>query len=155
MPANELIFRPATIEDLPEIVRMLADDVLGATREQYEDPLPAPYIEAFNEIEADGNNHLIVAEQDGEVVGTLQLTFTPSISIRGGKRATIEAVRIDKRLRGRGAGREMMLWAIERAREEGCIYLQLTTNAAREDAHRFYHDLGFESSHIGMKLKLK
>lgn len=84
---------------------MLADDVLGATREHYEDPLPAPYIEAFAEIEADGNNHLIVAEQDGKVVGTLQLTFTPSISIRGGKRATIEAVRIDKSLRGQGAGK--------------------------------------------------
>lgn len=155
MPANELIFRSATIEDLPDIVRMLAEDVLGATREQYEDPLPAPYIEAFNEIEADGNNHLIVAEQDGEVVGTMQLTFTPSISIRGGKRATIEAVRIDKGLRGQGAGKKMTLWAIERARAEGCIYVQLTTNAARADPHRFYHDLGFEASHIGMKIDLR
>lgn len=148
-------FRPATINDLPDIVRMLADDFLGLQREQYEDPLPESYIKAFNEIDADKNNHLMVAEKDGEVIGTLQLTYTPSISFRGGKRATIESVRVDGRLRGKGIGREMMLRAIELARNEGCISMQLTTNAERPDAHRFYRNLGFEGSHLGMKLKLK
>jgi GNAT superfamily N-acetyltransferase len=148
-------FRPATIADLPDVVRMLADDFLGAQREQFEDPLPESYLKAFHEIDADKNNHLIVAERDGEVIGTLQLTFTPSISFRGGKRATVESVRVDERLRGQGIGREMMLWAIERAKDAGCISMQLTTNAERTDAHRFYREMGFKESHIGMKLKLK
>jgi GNAT superfamily N-acetyltransferase len=134
---------------------MLADDFLGQQREQFEDPLPESYIMAFNEIEADPNNHLIVAEKDGEVIGTLQLTFTPSISFRGGKRATVESVRVDKSLRGQGIGKHLMLHAIGRAEEAGCISMQLTTNAEREDAHRFYRSLGFEGSHLGMKLKLK
>jgi ribosomal protein S18 acetylase RimI-like enzyme len=148
-------FRPATIDDLPDIVRMLADDFLGSTRERYEDPLPESYIKAFREIEADPNNVLVVAEKDGEVIGMLQLTFTPSISFQGGKRATVESVRVDKKYRGRRIGRELMQWSIERAKEEGCISMQLTTNADREDAHRFYRDLGFKGSHVGMKLKLK
>ena len=133
---------------------MLADDFLGRQREQLEDPLPEGYITAFNEIDADHNNELIVAELDGTVVGTLQLTFTPSISFRGSRRATVESVRVGDAYRGKGIGREMMLWAIERAKERGCISMQLTTNSDRTDAHRFYENLGFSGSHIGMKLKL-
>ena len=148
-------FRPAEVKDLPEIVRMLADDFLGATRERYENPLPGSYVNAFEEIEADKNNELIVAESDGKIVGTLQITFTPSISFQGGKRATVESVRVDGKYRGQGIGKELMLWAIERAKKENCVAIQLTTNAERADAHRFYEDLGFKGSHLGMKLHLK
>jgi GNAT superfamily N-acetyltransferase len=147
-------FRTATIADLLDIVRMLADDFLGGQREQYEDPLPESYVRAFEEIDADPNNRLVVAEMDGRVVGTLQLTFTPSLSYRGGKRATVESVRVDNELRGAGIGREMMLWAIELAKAEGCVSMQLTTNAERTDAHRFYERLGFKGSHVGMKVTL-
>jgi GNAT superfamily N-acetyltransferase len=150
-----LKFRQAAREDLPEIVRMLADDFLGAQREKYETPLPESYLRAFAEIEADKNNELIVAELDGKIVGTLQITFTPSISFQGGRRATVESVRVDAECRGRGIGRELMKWAIERAREEKCVSMQLTTNIERADAHRFYENLGFKKSHLGMKLDLR
>lgn len=152
---TNLKFREATRKDLPEIVRMLADDFLGATRERYENPLPENYVKAFEEIEADKNNELIVAEKDGEIVGTLQITFIPSISLLGGKRATIEAVRVDEKYRGQNFGKELILWAIERAKAEDCLLVQLTTNAERKDAHRFYENLGFKGSHLGMKLYLK
>lgn len=176
-----LKFRQAAREDLPEIVRMLADDFLGAQRERFETPLPESYERAFAEIEADKNNELIVAvmadlgfgnadfgSEETEnpksgipnpksevVVGTLQITFTPSISFQGGKRATVESVRVDAKYRGRGIGRELMKWAIERARAENCVSMQLTTNMDRTDAHRFYENLGFKKSHLGMKLPLK
>ncbi|HEX8289366.1 MAG TPA: GNAT family N-acetyltransferase [Pyrinomonadaceae bacterium] len=151
----EIKFRIAMREDLPEIVRMLADDFLGGTREKYENPLPESYTKAFEEIQNDENNELIVAEKDGEIVGTLQITFTPSISFQGGKRATVESVRVDAKHRGRGIGKELMKWAIERAKSENCVSVQLTTNAGRKDAHRFYENLGFKGSHLGMKLYLK
>ena len=151
----KLTFRQANLEDLPEIVRMLADDFLGARRERDENPLPESYVKAFEEIEADKNNELIVAEKDGEIVGTLQITFTPSISFQGGKRATVESVRVGGKYRGQGIGQELMLWTINRAREENCVAIQLTTNAERRDAHRFYENLGFKGSHLGMKLYLK
>jgi ribosomal protein S18 acetylase RimI-like enzyme len=177
-----LKFRQAAREDLPEIVRMLADDFLGATRERYENPLPDAYVKAFEEIDADKNNELIVAvlsepsasagglnadNQDSKpnpsadgsdktlIVGTLQITFTPSISFQGGKRATVESVRVDEKYRGRGIGKELMIWAINRAKEENCFAIQLTTNAERKDAHRFYENLGFKGAHLGMKLYLK
>jgi len=150
-----VLLRNATADDLPEIVRMLADDFLGHIRERYEEPLPESYVNALREIEADANNELIVAESNGEIVGTLQLTYTPSISFQGGKRATVESVRVDEQHRGKGIGHEMMLWAINRAKQKGCVSMQLTTNAERTDAHRFYQNLGFSGTHLGMKIELK
>ena len=134
---------------------MLADDFLGQQRESLELPLKESYVYAFQEIAADPNNELIVAECDGEIIGSLQLTFTPSLSYQGSKRCTVESVRVDSKLRGQGIGREMMLWAIERAKEKGCLSIQLTTHKDRKDAHRFYENLGFKHSHAGMKLNLK
>lgn len=150
-----LKFRQATREDLPEIVRMLADDFLGAQREKFENPLPDGYIKAFEEIAADKNNELVVAEADNRIVAALQITFTPSISFQGGKRATVESVRVDAQFRGRGFGKQLMQWAIERAKAENCFVLQLTTNSERKDARRFYENLGFKGTHTGMKLNLK
>ncbi|MEO7658988.1 MAG: GNAT family N-acetyltransferase [Pyrinomonadaceae bacterium] len=144
-----ITFREATITDLPDIVHMLADDFFGQQRERFEDPLPESYINAFREIEADQNNELIVAELDGEVVGMLQLTFTPSVSFQGGKRCTVESVRIDESHRGKGFGREMMLWAVGRAKREGCVSMQLTTHSERVDAQRFYEGLGFSKPTSG------
>lgn len=152
---SEISFRKATREDLREIVRLLADDFLGKEREKYQQPLPQTYYDAFEEIDGDENNELVVAEIDGEIIGTLQLTYIPSISFQGGKRAQIESVRIDSKLRGKGLGHKLFEWAIERSREKHCHVVQLTTNNNRTDAHRFYHRLGFVSSHTGMKLKLK
>lgn len=151
---TEISIRIATRDDVAEIVRMLADDFLGNTREQYEQPLPESYYRAFEEIDRDENNELIVVEHEGKIIGTLQLTFIPSISFQGSKRAQVESVRVDLDYRGKGIGHKLMLWAIERAREKKCVFVQLSTNNERADAHRFYARLGFVSSHTGMKLRL-
>ena len=147
-------FRVASSDDLPAIVRLLADDFLGQQREDLSEPLNENYIKAFREIEADPNNELIVAELDGKVIGTLQLVVTPSLSYRGSKRSIVESVRVDSSLRGKGIGREMMLWAIERAKQRGCVSMHLTSHNDRTDAHRFYESLGFSKSHTGMKKAL-
>lgn len=152
---SEIVFRLANRADLSSIVRMLADDELGSQREQYEDPLPESYIRAFEQIDNDPNHELIVAELDGEVVGTLQLMFLPSISFQGGLRAQVESVRVDTELRSKGIGSKLMNWTIERAKARGAHVVQLTTHRSREDAHRFYERLGFSGSHLGMKLSLK
>jgi ribosomal protein S18 acetylase RimI-like enzyme len=153
MPDN-LNFRSATVADLPQIVEMLADDFLGKQRERFESPLPESYLRAFEEIDRDENNELVVVEQNGEIVGTLQLTFIPSISFQGGKRAQIESVRVAASARGQGIGKKMFEWAIERAHEKNCRMIQLSTNNDRADAQRFYENLGFKASHVGMKLYL-
>ena len=150
-----LAIRKAEISDLPEIIRLIADDFLGQQREDFALPLNEKYVTAFKEIDADPNNELIVAEIDGQIVGTLQLIYTPSLSFQGGRRCTVESVRVDESLRGQGIGREMMLWAIERAKERGCISMQLTSHVERPRAHSFYEQLGFAKSHVGMKIKLK
>lgn len=152
---NEPVFRHATRADVPAIVRLLSEDDLGSQREQFVDPLPESYFSAFEQIDRDPNHELIVAEQDAEVIGTLHLTFLPSLSYQGGTRAQVESVRVDRRFRNQGIGREMMLWAIERARKRGCHLMQLTSHATRKDAHRFYENLGFNISHVGMKLNLR
>lgn len=149
-----LAIRPAVRADLPAIVRMLADDILGAGRESFADPLPQAYYDAFDEIGAMPGTEQIVAEQDGRIVGAMQLTCIPGISRIGMKRAIIEAVRIDAGLRGKGLGSELIRWAIARAKAKGCGVIQLTSDRARADAHRFYERLGFKASHVGMKLEL-
>jgi GNAT superfamily N-acetyltransferase len=139
---------------VPGIVRLLADDPLGAKRERYADPLPPAYYKAFAAIGADPNNELVVVELDGQVIGVLQLTFIPYLTYQGGWRALIEGVRIDSRFRSGGLGRRLFEWAIGRAAERGCHMVQLTSDKARPDAIRFYESLGFVASHEGMKLSL-
>ena len=151
---DEITFRPAEQTDVPTIVQMLADDPLGQQREQYGDPLPTSYYEAFTAITADPNNELVVACIGKQVVGVFQLTFIPNMSYRGSWRALIEGVRVAAAFRSRGIGGVLLAWAIDRAKQRGCHMLQLTTNKSRLDAHRFYENLGFEASHVGMKLLL-
>ena len=155
MTQGGMLFRLATRDDLPSIVRMLADDDLGSQREHYEDPLPDPYYSAFEQIHGDPNHELIVAEREGDVIGTLHLMFLPSVSFQGGLRAQVESVRVDKRFQSQGIGSEMMKWTIERARQRGALVVQLTTHKTREDAYRFYEKLGFKGSDLVLKLSLK
>lgn len=155
MTVPELKFRAASHEDLPALVRLLADDVLGESRERPSDPLPESYGKAFDAIQRDPNNELVIAEMNGKVVGMLQLTFIPGISRLGSWRGLIEAVRVDSTLRSAGVGRKLIAWAIDRARERGCAMVQLTSDKQRADAIRFYQSLGFVASHEGLKLALK
>ena len=150
-----LTCRIATRSDVPVILELLADDEVSRTRDgAVSEAADAAHWAAFEAIDADPRNELIVADDDGEVVGTFQLTFTPSLSRGGRERMTIEAVRVRGDRRGRGIGRSMMEWALDRARERGCGIAQLTTDKRRSDAHRFYVSLGFSATHEGMKMSL-
>lgn len=149
-----LTFRMATAQDVDKIVQMLADDELGKTRERYETPLPESYLKAFEAIDKDPNNELIVACLGEEIVGVQQITFTPFLTHQGSWRATIEGVRTASSERGKGLGSKLILWAVERAKERGCHIVQLTTDKQRPDALRFYERLGFTATHEGLKMKL-
>ncbi|WP_458244726.1 N-acetyltransferase family protein [Streptomyces sp. MAI_2237] len=149
---GDLEIRPATADDVPEIVAMLADDPLGAQRESPDDL--APYLAALERLTADPNQHLVVAVREDRVVGTLQLTIVPGLSRRGATRSIIEAVRIHADERGGGLGTRLIEWAIDASRREGCQLMQLTSDNTRADAHRFYERLGFTGSHVGFKLPL-
>ena len=146
-------FRQATAEDLPAIVAMLAEDSLGATRESPDDL--TPYRAAFDRLAADPAQQVLVADRDGEVVGTLQLTLIPGLSRKGATRTLIEAVRVRSSERGSGLGTRLIEHAIEESRRLGADLVQLTSDAARADAHRFYERLGFTGSHVGFKLNLR
>ncbi|MFD7261980.1 GNAT family N-acetyltransferase [Streptomyces sp. NPDC059874] len=147
-----LSIRPAREADLPAIVAMLADDPLGATRESPDDL--APYRTALKRLADDPNQHLVVAVRADRVVGTLQLTIVPGLSRKGSTRSIIEGVRVHADERGSGLGTRFIEWAIEKSRAENCDLVQLTSDATRTDAHRFYERLGFAASHVGFKLQL-
>jgi N-acetylglutamate synthase-like GNAT family acetyltransferase len=146
------MIRRASAEDVPAIVALLADDEIGATRETPGDL--EPYRAAFKALDADPNQRLVVAEHEGRVVGCLQLTVIPGLSRRGSTRAIIEGVRVGSSERGGGLGTTMIQWAIDEGRRLGVDLLQLTSDQARTDAHRFYERLGFEATHLGFKLQL-
>ncbi|MBM7067627.1 GNAT family N-acetyltransferase [Actibacterium sp. 188UL27-1] len=150
-----MAFRPATVEDLPAIVALLADDPLGAPREANLDPLPKAYHDAFARMQQQPGNDLIVAvDQDSVIQGCLQLTITAGLARQGLIRATIEGVRIAKAHRGTGLGTRLFEHAIGLAKAAGCGMIQLTTDSQRTEAHGFYTRLGFTPSHVGMKLTL-
>jgi GNAT superfamily N-acetyltransferase len=150
----DLIFRRATEADVPDIVRMLADDMLGSSREALGAESLPRYLSAFRAIDADTNQFLLVVDDGTGIVGTLQLTFIAGLSRGGLKRGLVEAVRVAGDRRGEKIGEAMLAWAVEKCRQERCGVVQLTTDKSRTDAHRFYDRLGFEPSHIGYKMKL-
>ncbi|SPE53811.1 aminoalkylphosphonic acid N-acetyltransferase [Streptomyces netropsis] len=149
---SDIEIRPATADDIPAIVALLADDALGAERESPDDL--TPYRTAFARLVDDPNQHLVVAVRDGRTIGTLQLTIIPGLSRRGATRSVIEGVRVHSDERGSGLGTRFIEWAIDASRREGCQLVQLTSDATRIDAHRFYERLGFEASHLGFKYQL-
>lgn len=147
--------RKTVKSDIPAIVAMLADDRLGSEREDFRDPLPESYIQAFENIDNDPNQELMSVVLADKVIGTFQLTFIPYLTYQGGIRGQIEAVRIHKDFTGKGLGTQVFECAIKRARDRGAHLLQLTTDKKRPDAKRFYESLGFVASHEGMKLHLR
>lgn len=154
---SALTFRDATPADIATIIRLShAGDARGKDTPpldpaSLEDPR---YREAFDEITADRNHRLVVAERNGEVVGTIQLSFVPGMPNFGMRRGMLENVHIRADQRGTGLGTQMVTWAIDQCREAGCGVVQLTSNKVRLDAHRFYERLGFAKSHEGFKLYL-
>jgi len=151
----DLTIRPARRADLPSIIALLAADDLGRGRERPAEPLDPRYEAAFAAIEADPNHSQVVVERDGQLIGCLQLSFIPGVSRFGGWRGQIEGVRVAADQRNAGVGRTMIVWAVDQCRARGCDLVQLTTDARRVDAQRFYGSLGFVASHVGMKLTLE
>ncbi len=153
-PDTQPVFREASHADLPQLVTMLADDELGATREDASQPLNPAYTAAFDHIGADANNALIVAEINQAIVGMMQLTFIPYLSHTGSWRCLVEAVRVAAAYRGQGIGGELLRFAISTAREKDCRLVQLTSDKQRPQALHFYESLGFKATHEGFKLRL-
>jgi GNAT superfamily N-acetyltransferase len=145
-----MIFRKARKADLKAIIEMLANDPLGALREDVKHP--EKYERAFDLINQDPNQELMVVEDDkAEVIGTFHLTFIQYLTHQGSIRAQIESVRVREDQRGQGVGEKMFQWAVDRAKEKGAQLVQLTSDKKRPDAIRFYERLGFVASHEGMK----
>ena len=155
LDGTQVVLRRARRADLPALVALLAADDLGVTRDGIRGQADRDaYERAFQAIDQDPAQLLLAAEVDGRIVGTLQLSFIPGLSRRGALRAQIESVRVGPALRGRGLGEALFSWSIAEARRRGCALVQLTTDKARTDAHRFYQRLGFVASHEGLKLQL-
>lgn len=150
-----MTIRKAESKDVAAIVEMIANDKLGQLREDFQNPLPKKYYTAFENIDSDQNQELMVMEaKSGQVIGTLQLSFIQYLTYQGGIRAQIEAVRVHTDFRSTGIGQQLFEWAIQRAKEKGAHVVQLTTDKKRPEAIRFYEKLGFKASHEGMKLHL-
>lgn len=148
--------RRAVVADVPSIVELLIDDPLGLAREGGDGPdAMRPYVRAFEAVDGDPAHLLVVAEDGGRVVATLQLSFIPGLARRGALRAQVEGVRVHPDRRNGGLGRALLLWARDEAERRGCALIQLTSDKQRADAHRFYTRLGYVPSHEGFKLELQ
>ena len=147
-------FCTARRADLDEIIALLSDDPLGSLREQSMASTRSDYETAFADIEQSSDNAVLIIKLGDAVIGCAQITIIPNLTFTGAKRCQIEGVRISKEYQRRGLGKQMIAYAIDRAKNEGCKIVQLTSNNTRSDALRFYEQLGFEASHTGFKLYL-
>ena len=142
----------ATELDVPDLMGLLADDVLGAGRESHR---LDPYLAAFQEIDSDPRQYLAaVRDADGGTVGTMQLILIRGLAWRGAKRLQIEAVYVASSTRGAGLGTALIEWAHAYAHQHGATLAELTSHKTRINAHRFYNRLGYQASHEGFKRPL-
>jgi GNAT superfamily N-acetyltransferase len=149
--ASDVTVRAATDADVEPVVALLEH---GSLVEGKEDPLDlTPYRTALADIGRQPGG-VLVAEVGGRLVGVGQLIIFRHLQSLGGLCAEIESVHVHPDQRGRGIGRALMEAAVQQARDLGCYRVQLTSNVARADAHRFYESLGFTPSHLGFKLAL-
>ncbi len=151
---SDVTFRTACKDDLPKLVELLADDDIAEGREQAKGDLLPAYAAAFDAMMQSQDNRILVAEQDGEIIGSLQLVFIAGLSRQGAKRAIVESVRVSSQARGQNTGTLLMKEAITQARAAGCKLVQLTSDKRRTRAHLFYRRLGFLQTHEGFKLDL-
>jgi len=146
------IFRDATQNDIATILDICRSGAASPDRYPPLDLTDPAYLSTFNLIDADPNHRLIVAEQNGEIIGTLQISFIPGLPDQGRFRGMLENIHVRTDQRGNGIGKKMVSWAVEECRKKNCWLVQLTSNKARTEAHRFYGALGFEATHEGFKL---
>ncbi len=152
---DDLTHRKATIKDLKKIIGLLLEDDFGSVRENASYNIDQAYIDAFERIDSDPAQYLMVVEEyESKVIGTCQLTLIPSLTFVGSTRLQIEAVRVAQSYRGKGIGEWMIRQAIEYGKAKGASIIQLTTNKERLRAQKFYESLGFQSTHEGMKILL-
>ena len=149
-----LLIRDAVEADVPALVSIFASDAKGGHGDTTDPQAKPDYVAAFHWIDASRDNRLFVAELDGEVVGTAQVTFVVTLTGRGSLKMLVEAVQVREDMRGRKIGEALMAHCIETARTHGAVMIALTSNAVRTDAHRFYERLGFAKSHDGFKYYL-
>lgn len=145
---DRVTVRLADPGDAPAVAALLAG---GAVTNQ-EDPGDVDaYARTLAEVAGTRGNDVLVAELDGTVVGTCQLLVFRHIQQRGGLCAEVESVHVAEQHRSAGIGAVLLAAAVERARLAGAYRVQLTSNAVRTDAHRFYERHGFEATHVGFK----
>ncbi len=144
--------RAATADDLPRLFALLSELSLDDPRED-SDSMDT-YGDAFAAIETRPGYHVLVAEEGGELLGSVTVIVEPNLSYQGTPFAIIENVIVTEAARGKGVDALIINAAIEIAREAGCYKISLTSNKRREDAHRFYESLVFHASHEGFQLRL-
>lgn len=151
----DIHIRRARESDLPALIALFAEDTIGGHADTTAPEAFDEYLRAFHVIDASANEQLFVAEREGEVVGTFEIMFNRTLTGRGGLVMIVEAVQTRADMRGQGIGAVMINHAIEEARRRDCRLVQLSSNMARSNAHRFYERIGFAKSHFGFKMKLK
>jgi ribosomal protein S18 acetylase RimI-like enzyme len=144
--------REAEVEDLDRLL-----ELYGEPNELYAEAAELEGEEArrrFEEVRADEHQKTLVADENGQVVGTLVVVILPNLAHGGAPYAVVENVVVDGSRRGEGIGRALLREAMERARAAGAYKLSLSANLARERAHRFYRGLGLKETHLGFEVKL-
>ncbi len=149
------VARRATEGDIPHILELYRQLAIATTKAELgRSPALDGYRQIFAQICADSRHELLVADYQGEVVGTLVLLIVPNLSHGGLPWAGVENVVVDSNYRRWGIGKLLMDYASVQAKKAGCYKIQLISDKRRKEAHKFYRVLGYKASGHGFRLYL-
>jgi ribosomal protein S18 acetylase RimI-like enzyme len=150
-----VVIRKAVEKDIPRILELYRQlEITTSDAEVDRQTTPEAYRKVFADISSYPGMELIVAEEKGKVIGSLEIMIVPNLSHKGLPWALVENVIVDEALRRTGVGRQLMQYAINQAKNAGCYRISLSSNNSRTIAHKFYESLGFKGSSIGFRLYL-
>lgn len=140
--------RVATPDDAPALAPLLQQ--LGTN-----DPCPDTALLALELGNQRPSRVTLVAERDGDLLGTCTLHLIEHIAHGFARSAILEDMVVDSRARGQGVGQALIRRSVEWARGWNCYKLALSSHQDREMAHRFYAAMGFAPHGVSLALQLE
>jgi len=145
--------RTAKESDLPRILELYNELSMTTTgTEQHLNASFNDYRSVFSEICSDPRREILVAEYQGEVVGTVAIFIISGLSHSAAPYTLVENLIVNHKYRRKGIGKKLMVYTIARAKQERCHRIELCSDRRRTEAHRLYRSLGFEASAYGFRI---
>ncbi|MFI6575593.1 GNAT family N-acetyltransferase [Nocardiopsis sp. NPDC050513] len=146
-----MMIRAAIRSDLGAILRLLRELGDSTDTQSAHVRMSSAAVRAWTRMEGDPDRMVLVAEERGQIIGTLDLLIVANLTHDAQPWAVVDNLVVDPQRRGGGIGRALMEDALDRATRAGCYKVELLAHESRDRASGFSAALGFDASHEGFR----